>query len=151
MEWHMTLSRAEIEAVVARTMLFHSLSDEARKAVVDCARARPFAVDEPLVEEGCRVEGLALMVSGSVRVHTQGMRGEHIELKVLNAGAYFGEVGFLNKMPATATVTGLEAGTVIVFAADDLEGVIVPFPQVRKVLERLALRRAEDTIEKTLK
>ncbi len=147
----MTLSKEEIREVVAKTMLFHSLSDEARAAVVDCAEARDFAADEVVVEEGCAVTGLALMVSGSVRVFTTGMRGEHLELKVLNAGAYFGEVGFLNKMPATATVAGLEAGTLVLFPSAALDSVIVPFPQVRKVLERLALRRAEDTIEKTLK
>lgn len=147
----MTLSREEIQAVVAKTMLFHSLSDDARGAVVDIARAREFDVGDKIVEEGCRVEGLTLVVSGSVRVHTTGMHGESVELKLLNAGAYFGEVGFLNTMPATATVEGHEPGTVIIFPSGELDAVIVPYPQVRKVLERLALRRAEDTIEKTLK
>jgi CRP-like cAMP-binding protein len=151
MEWHMTLTREEIEAVVGKTMLFHSLSDDARNAVVDIARAREFDVGDKVVEEGCRVEGLALVVAGAVRVHTTGMHGEAVELKLLNAGAYFGEVGFLNGMPATATVEGHLAGTVIVFPSEELDKVIVPYPQVRKVLERLALRRAEDTIEKTLK
>lgn len=146
----MTLSREEIRNVVARTMLFHSLSEEARQAVVDIAVAREFVEGDKVVEEGCRVEGLALVVSGSVRVSTTGMGGAPLELKVLNSGAYFGEVGFLNGMPATATVSGLEPGTVVVFPSEELERVIVPFPQVRKVLERLALRRAEDTIEKTL-
>ena len=147
----MALPRREITGLIEESMLFRSLSTEARDAIVAIAVHRPFAPGDLIIEEGCKVEGLGLVISGSLRVSTSSLPGDSLELKILRSGAYFGEVGFLSNKPATATLTGDTEGAVLVFPSSDLAKVIVPFPQVKAVLERLALRRAEDTIEKTLK
>ncbi len=147
----MALSRQDLTALIDESMLFRSLSPEAREALVDIAQVHTFTLGDVLIEEGCRVEGLGLIVDGALRVSTSSLPGQALELKILRGGAYFGEVGFLSRKPATATLAGEEAGTALIFPSEKLEALVVPFPQVKAVLERLALRRAEDTIEKTLK
>jgi NTE family protein len=67
------------------------------------------AAGTTIVREGDEADALYVLVDGRADVCARGERGgaeEH--LRVLEVGAVFGEIGLLEHMPRTATVTALK-------------------------------------------
>ena len=63
----------------------------------------------PIVREGEPADALYVLVSGSVDVTARGEAGgEEHPLRTMPAGSYFGEIGLLEGIPRTATVTAAE-------------------------------------------
>ena len=67
---------------------------------------------------------LGLILAGEVQVVTSPAPGQLLDLKILRAGAYYGEVGFLTQRPATATLRANTEGSVLVFPCEALNSVI---------------------------
>jgi hypothetical protein len=66
------------------------------------------AAGEAIVTEGDEADALYVIVSGRVDVKSRGEAGVEQHIRVMEAGTYFGEIGVLEKIPRTATVTALE-------------------------------------------
>jgi CRP-like cAMP-binding protein len=61
-----------------------------------------------IVREGDEADALYVIVSGSVDVKSRGEAGVEEHIRVMEAGSYFGEIGLLERIPRTATVTAVE-------------------------------------------
>jgi hypothetical protein len=73
-----------------------------------CTSVRLGAGDA-VVTEGEEADALYVIVSGRVDVKSRGETGvEEQHIRVMEAGTYFGEIGVLEHIPRTATVTALE-------------------------------------------
>jgi MFS family permease len=67
-----------------------------------------FAAGETIVREGDPAEALYVLVTGQVQVSARGEAGgAERPIRVMTAPAYFGEIGVLEQIPRTATVTAL--------------------------------------------
>jgi CRP-like cAMP-binding protein len=83
------------------------LSDADVAALESRAEARSFAAGEVLIEEAEPIQSIFLIRTGSVEV-SRLVRGRRLVLARCGAGEVFGEIGFLDGQPATATVAALE-------------------------------------------
>ena len=61
-----------------------------------------------IVREGARADALYVIVSGRVDVKSRGEGDVEEHIRVMEPGTYFGEIGLLERIPRTATVTALE-------------------------------------------
>jgi small-conductance mechanosensitive channel/CRP-like cAMP-binding protein len=85
--------------------LFHTLTEEERKALADRLIVAPFVRGEAMTRQGAEAHWLYIMTEGEaeVRVAVDG----NLSKKVANlhAGDFFGEMGLMTGEPRTATVT----------------------------------------------
>jgi hypothetical protein len=63
---------------------------------------------EPVVSEGDKADALYVIVSGRVDVKSRGEAGVEQHIREMGPGTYFGEIGLLERIPRTATVTAIE-------------------------------------------
>jgi CRP-like cAMP-binding protein len=83
------------------------LSHDDIAALEERAETRTFAAGAVLIEEGQPIQSIFLIKSGTAEV-SRVVRGKKLVLAQCGAGQIFGEIGFLDGQPATATVTALE-------------------------------------------
>jgi CRP-like cAMP-binding protein/MFS family permease len=69
-----------------------------------------FAAGQTIVREGDPADALYVILEGSVGVTARGETGAEHRLRTMGADTYFGEIGLLERIPRTATVTA-EAAT----------------------------------------
>ena len=140
----------EISNAIRQSPLFEHLSEDVLQRVATDATLYEIEDGQPLIEEGKKVGNLFLLVSGSVRVFTNAL-GRTVDLTVLNAGSYVGEVSLLSGKLATATVEA-KGGPVKVVAItrDEIVELVNSDETLRKTLEGITLARAKDTLGKVL-
>ena len=92
-----------------------------------------FAVGDNIVNEGDSGRGLFLLEAGKVRVSSrvdlENDRHIHPGLCDLEAGGIFGELSLMDDQPRSATVTVIEAATVLQFDVPRLMGFFDEFPE----------------------
>src|SRR5207249_4867669 len=101
-----------VGALVARELdgvaLFRTVSDEARRALVERGQVRTFAAGETLMRQGDPSDTMQVILSGRVRVERAGEGREGpLVLAELGPNEIVGEVGILDGGARTATVTAL--------------------------------------------
>lgn len=83
------------------------LSPDDIAALEDRAETRAFEAGEVLIGEAQPIQSIFLIKAGMVEVSRM-MRGRRVVLAQCGPGEIFGEIGFLDGEPATATVTALD-------------------------------------------
>jgi hypothetical protein len=71
------------------------------------AQSVSFPAGTEIVREGDPADALYVLAEGSVQVHARGESGQARVIRTMQAPSYFGEIGVLEKIPRTATVTAL--------------------------------------------
>lgn len=139
----------DMAEIVAKSHLFKSLDEQARKDLLESAFLMQYDPGEMLLREGDPGEAMFLVMEGTVRVHTHSPQGE-IQLAELGRGACVGEVSVLTGSPRTATVDAVTAVTCAVLARHRVQRVLDQHPRVRTLLEALVEGRARQTVERLL-
>jgi MFS family permease len=105
---------ARLDELAPRIALLEQLGifASANRAVLErlaaaCTPVRAHAGDA-IVTEGDEPDALYVIVSGRVDVKARGEAGVEQHIRVMEPGTYFGEIGLLERIPRTATVTALE-------------------------------------------
>jgi CRP-like cAMP-binding protein len=105
---------ARLDELAPRIALLEQLGifASANRAVLErlaaaCTSVRLHAGDV-VVAEGDEADALYVIVSGRVDVKARGEAGVEQHIRVMEPGTYFGEIGLLERIPRTATVTTLE-------------------------------------------
>jgi MFS family permease len=105
---------ARLDELAPRIALLEQLGifASANRAVLErlaaaCTPVRAHAGDA-VVTEGDEPDALYVIVSGRVDVKARGEAGVEQHIRVMEPGTYFGEIGLLERIPRTATVTALE-------------------------------------------
>lgn len=78
----------------------------------------PMTAGDVVVRQGDAADRFYLIADGTLRV-TQTRDGTPVELRTLDPGDVFGEIGLLNRSPRTATVTALTDGRLLALDGDD--------------------------------
>ncbi len=105
-------SAARREALAPRVQLlagcdlFSATSEGAIEELADTAKPEQVLAGRPVVTEGEAADDFYVVVSGRVGVTSHG-EGQDVQLADLEAGDYFGEIGLIEQIPRTATVTAL--------------------------------------------
>jgi len=137
----------QADRVLPRSPLFEKLAHAEREAVIGEMVLEQFDEGDIIITEGEAGSSLYVVVSGEVKVYTQGTRGEHVYLASLGEGDFFGEVSVLTGKPRTATITASQHSELLRLDKDKLDRVIVKHPNVRDTLDDFYKRRASQTVE----
>jgi tetratricopeptide (TPR) repeat protein len=103
--------------------------------------------NKAVIREGDTGRSVFIMTRGSVRVYAT-INGKRVELAVLQASDFFGEIAFLTGQPRTATVETIEESDVLEVAETDLNEMINKSPRIRDVLHNYHEMRVKGTLEK---
>jgi CRP/FNR family transcriptional regulator, cyclic AMP receptor protein len=97
----------EIQDSLRKTTLFHDFTDEELASFVELLDVAEFSTGESIVRQDEFGDSMYLLVRGRVRViHHRG--GQDVELAVLKAGDFFGELALVDHGPRSADVQVVE-------------------------------------------
>jgi CRP-like cAMP-binding protein len=108
---------------------------------------RTVSPNAPILREGEGGNSVYVITHGSVRVFTT-VHGRNVDLAVLRASDFFGEIAFLTGRPRTATVEAMEETDLLELPEEELIDLIAKRPRVRDVMMRFYEERVQSTIEK---
>ena len=103
---------------------------------------------QPIVKQGDTGQSVYVIANGSVKVWTLVPSGERLDLAVLRANEFFGEMSFLSGKPRTATVETAEDAVILEVTEDKLRDLVTRRPRVLQVLEQYSASREKGTSEK---
>ena len=92
---------------IIRFNLFRSLTPLEAGIIERSVYKRKFKAGERIVQEGDAAVGIYLINTGEVKIY-KSIKNRQIEIAVLTAGSFFGELTLLRESPRTATVTAAE-------------------------------------------
>lgn len=126
-------------ADLASSELFRGVPAEDLVELTATATARELAEDEVLIEQGARVEAVAVVRSGllSVRRHAD---GQTREVARVGPGGNVGEMALLSDEPASATVLAILPTVVAELPHASLAGMLAR-PELHRRLQRTVGRR----------
>jgi MFS family permease len=130
-------------AVLERVSIFAGASRPALERLAAAAEELDVPASEAIVREGEPAEAIFVLVDGRVEVTSSGEAGaEPAVLREMGPGTYFGEIGVLEGIPRTATVTALEPCTLLRIDGDAFLAAITAGPMTTTLLEDARSRLA---------
>jgi CRP/FNR family cyclic AMP-dependent transcriptional regulator len=116
------------------------------EAIAKGATVRPFPKNAIIVNEGDETDSLYLMVSGRARVYVSNAQGREVQLNVIGAGEYFGEVT-LDGGPRSASVQAIEECRCIIVKRSELLTLVEREPRFALHMVRKLASRVRDLTE----
>ena len=101
------MTTLEIQEKLKNTTLFHDFNGEELASFVDLLDTMTFSVGECIVRQDELGDCMYLLVQGKARVIHHG-GGRDVELAVLEAGDFFGELALVDHGPRSADVEVVE-------------------------------------------
>jgi CRP-like cAMP-binding protein len=106
------MTNASIQDCLRETPLFREFTDSELSTFVDLVDPINFGAGECVVRQDDPGDSMYMLLSGKARVvHHQG--GRDVELAVLKAGDFFGELALVDQGPRSADVETVEPCTLI--------------------------------------
>jgi len=136
-----------IHELLEHSHLFKTLDEAGRKRLEASGGLVQVKPGEVLIREGTEGDSFYILLDGKVKVTSQ-KDGKPILLAELARGAVLGEVALLTGEARTASVTALEASTLVRFPEGEVLDILDAYPKVKELLARILVHRAKDTIEK---
>jgi Transmembrane secretion effector/Cyclic nucleotide-binding domain len=93
--------------------LFASVSEGAIGQLAGAAAEIDARAGQVIVEEGQPADAFYVIADGTFGVRGRGEGGEELPLDELGPGDYFGEIGLIEQIPRTATITAQTAGRLL--------------------------------------
>src|SRR5262245_16785817 len=105
---------------LAKCVLFRGLATGEREALVNRARMRQFATEQPMCVMGAPGTSMMAVLSGRVRISIPSNEGREIVLAVLQPSEVFGEIAVLDGKDRTADAHAVTACTLAVLERRDV-------------------------------
>lgn len=106
------------------------------------AQPASFPAGTAIVREGDRADALYVLAEGEVEVTARGESGQERPIRTMHAPSYFGEIGVLEQIPRTATVTALSPCRCERIDGDTLLEALTASPPSRSLMESAQSRLA---------
>ena len=131
------VTRAKLDHLLETFPMLATLSEDQQQDLLALFRPRTAEPGDQIIKRGDRADGVYLISSGMVEVHTgkQNVR--------LAEGAFFGEMALLNGTRRTADVTALDYAELLFLARGDFLQFLSRHPDVRAAVARMAEARRE--------
>lgn len=133
----------------SRVDIFHELDSEIVRQLAASSQRRLFDAGEVLVREDEAGDSLFVVEKGAVRVTKSDPEAEdrHVDLAILEEGAFFGEMSLLTGEPRSATVIARDPCGVLVLNKQALAATLEADPRIAESLSRALATRRLDTME----
>ena len=106
-----------------------------------------FKTKEIIIEEGSPGDCAFIIEKGSVEVSKITLNGEKLVLGILEKSEIFGEMGLIDGLPRSATVTALEDCVVCVFTKETFNNLADHNPEALIPIFKVLVRRLRSTLE----
>ena len=106
-----------------------------------------FKKGEDIIEEGTLGDCAYIIEQGSVEVSKLTPHGEKQTLGILEESEIFGEMGLIDGLPRSATVTALEDSVVCVFTKETFNNLADHNPESLIPIFKVLVRRLRSTLE----
>ncbi len=140
-----TWNADEIVAFITRSGAMAALTPSQRVLLGSAAEAAGYAPDDEIHREGGPGRDFLLVASGHLEARRETAFGEQ-RVALLGPGDLCGEISLLDGRPRSSTVIGLEAGTLIRFAAARLQELVEADPDLELALLRTFCRSLAEKI-----
>ena len=140
-------SVAGSQKIKNQNKLFHDLSQDEFKQVVNILNLRHYEKGTVVVREGDPGDSLFIVIRGEVRVLTQTPMKKEVFLATLGEGEFFGEIALVTGKPRTATIITNADSELLELTRADYEKIIARYPNVQKVVEEFHLQRTYQTVQ----
>lgn len=98
--------------------------------ISEAASIKTFAPPDKIFSQGDKATGLYVIKHGSVRIFQKSSMGDEIEIATLGTGSHFGEMGFVDGEPRSASAVPAEKSEIIVFDYNRLSEALNQHPKV---------------------
>lgn len=137
------------ERVVDRLMglsdIFRHIAMSDRAEILSRLQLTRFLKGSVIVKEGEKGDTMYLIKTGGVSVWTTDKSGKAHNLTELREGDFFGEIALATSKPRVASVTAIENTELVVFSRPLIKDVLVKYPAVKEVLERVIKERVQES------
>ncbi|MEK9163856.1 MAG: cyclic nucleotide-binding domain-containing protein, partial [Chloroflexota bacterium] len=146
----MTSPKAISTGVEVLRRTFPGLSTADHATLLESCKLRDYPAGAVLCREGQVEDVFYIIVSGQVEVSQIVDLTERRALKTLSAPGYFGEMALIQSVPRSATVTTLEATTVLEIDQPSFDAVLRRSPVMAMARLREVIGRLQFNDEKTI-
>src|SRR5262249_53375412 len=123
------------DAAGPRFTFLADLPDESWKQMLAIVETLHFRAGDPIIRQDERDEAFFILTSGELEVVEIDARGRERLINEIRQGAVFGEIGFFDGAPRTATVRGRTDGTAIRVTRKNFENLAAWHPLIaRRIL-----------------
>jgi small-conductance mechanosensitive channel len=121
--------------------LFHTLTEEERRALADRLIVAPFVRGEAMTRQGAEAHWLYIMTEGDaeVRVAIDGNLSKKVA--TLHAGDFFGEMGLMTGEPRTATVVAQTNAECYRLDKKSFQDILQRRPEIAEDISHILARR----------
>lgn len=105
------------------TKIFYDLADEELTEIGFSVTEDKYPANAIILKEGTTAESLYIIKEGSVSIEIP-MGNDYLQLAILNAGEFFGEMGLILSHPHTASARALEDSTILQITRRDLDVIL---------------------------
>ncbi|MDX6694370.1 MAG: hypothetical protein QOF02_1973 [Blastocatellia bacterium] len=126
---------------LSRVELFHTLTDEERRAIADRLIVAPFVRGEAMTRQGAEAHWLYIMTEGEaeVRVAVDGNLSKRVAM--LHAGDFFGEMGLMTGETRSATVVAQTNTECYRLDKKSFEDILKRRPEIAEDISHVLARR----------
>ncbi len=135
----------EPETILRESKVFEDFPPQVQLSLSKQALTKEFAPREAILREGEASHSLFLITEGVVTVHGRTEDNHQLELGRLSVGDIFGEIGVLEGIPRTGSVTTLTSVEVLEFPGDSLMPLLEKHPEIKRRLQETARIRQQST------
>lgn len=114
--------------LIQNIYLFKKLTGGEQDLIADASEIQTFNPTDDIFSQNDRSAALYFIKYGSVRIHQKSSNGDNIEVANLGTGSHFGEMGFLDNEPRSATATAIERSEVVCIPYDKLRMILSQNP-----------------------
>lgn len=136
--------------LLRRVDLFSGLKEKALKGLAEFCAERLFKKGQTLVEQGDSGLGLYIVVSGKVKIVKKRSTGDELEIAILGAGDFFGEMTVLDHSPRSASVIAVEDTKCLILTAWEFKARLEEHPEIALKVLPVVVKRFRETNEKLL-
>ncbi len=129
-------------AILEQLGFFASATRNVLERLAGLATEEPVPAGTAIVREGDPAEALYVLVDGEVEVTARGEAGEEHTIRRMSAPSYFGEIGVLEHIPRTATVTAITDARVLRIEGTALLDSLTTAPPSSSLMENARSRLA---------
>lgn len=121
--------------------LFQGLSSHDMAALFSHSVARTHKKNTVVIHEGDNSDSLYVILAGRVRVYLGDEEGKEVDLNILGAGEYFGELAAIDNFPRSASVITLEECRFSVVSKKEFDSCLTKNPQIAvRIIDELSTR-----------
>lgn len=126
---------------LSRVELFHTLTDEERRALAERLTVAPFLKGEAMTRQGAEAHWLYIMTEGEAEVRINIDGNLHKKVADLHAGDFFGEMGLMTGEPRLATVVALTDAVCYRLDKQGFQDVVQRRPEIAEDISHVLARR----------